>query len=825
MGVKPASEGLPAPAPVAPDLQAVRQSVRSMRRARWIGIVFCLIQFALYKAPAGIQVPFPRLPLAVGVAACVLLVNILAVVAERRFSAQGLRWFRACALVADTTIIMGVTWLFGFDHTSALWALLIIPVLEGAVTAQLRGALWTWVGVTVGYALRDLAMEEIYGVPFEIDSVTYRMGIVLIVAWTAGALARSLTHQAGAHHDAQLESEQRARLLHGVAQTSRALLADQYGDAENVWEAIVDSAIAIGFDGASISLFAPDRATYRVMCSRGLPERYGADPLPAETGLAGMVISRDDTVTITDYGRLAQKTPELRDLQFGAAIGAAVRGSDGSVHAVLVAAYSQVGVITPSETEFIELLAAHAGTALANVERQVEKDEYEARLVELAYHDPLTRLPNRELFLDRLITAIDRSAATRADVAVLFCDLDRFKGVNDNLGHDAGDQLLSIVAARLASALRPGDIVARFGGDEFTVLVEDVTDVAHVVDLGNRLQAAVEPALMIGGREIFPSLSIGIAVSKAGDVAATDLLRDADVAMYRAKERGRHRVEVFHPDLSLGALRRFELEAELRHALEHEEFTLHYQPIMSLLDDTIVSVEALVRWSHPRRGFLSPAEFIPLAEESGLIVALGRWVLREACRQVSRWNAMAGTQPLAVAVNLSVKQLQQADLAAEVEAILLHTGLDPRRLVLEVTESSMVTDFTTVATQMSAISALGVRFALDDFGRGFTSLSYLKSLPINVLKVDRCFIDGLEHDTDNQAIVRSVAQLAHDLGMEVTAEGIETPAQLAQVTALSCDYGQGYLLHRPAPATDIEALRSLRGDVALPVVVPVQTPL
>ncbi len=443
-----------------------------------------------------------------------------------------------------------------------------------------------------------------------------------------------------------------------------------------------------------------------------------------------------------------------------------------------------------------------------------------ARLAHQALHDPLTGLPNRTLLAEHLQAALARATRRQEPVVLLYLDLDDFKVVNDSLGHRAGDQLLLAVARRLRECLRPGDTTARLGGDEFTVLLADLTSTHEAIEVAERLRERLRAPFALDGHRIVVDASIGIADSASGGATAEELLRSADLAMYEAKRQGKAGHQVFASAMDQRARRRLELEADLRAALDHQEFQLYYQPILDLDTGVIFQLEALVRWQHPRRGLLLPAEFISLAEDTGLIVPLGAWILAEACRQAAVWQGRHHRRPLGVSVNLSARQLRQPDLAAQVAQTLAETGLDPGRLRVEITESSMVQDPEVAIATLRALRKLGVHLAVDDFGTGFATLSSLKQLPVDGLKIDRSFVDGLGRDAQDTAIVHAVIAFAKMLGLYVTAEGIETAEQLEQLRALGCEHGQGYYFAKPLPATGVEALLGATTTVRRPAPAP-----
>ena len=437
----------------------------------------------------------------------------------------------------------------------------------------------------------------------------------------------------------------------------------------------------------------------------------------------------------------------------------------------------------------------------------IERKRYEARLAYQAQHDPLTDLPNRTLFLEFLQLALARTRRRHDTFAVLFFDLDRFKVVNDSLGHDAGDELLVALARRLRGVVRPGDTVARFGGDEFTVLCDDLPLASardYATDVAERLLQTIRRPFLLDGEEQFLSASIGIALAGPGTERPEGLLRDADAAMYRAKERGKDRWELFDELMRATARERHETENALHRALERNELRVHYQPVVSLHDRSCIGAEALVRWAHPDRGLLAPAQFIDLAEETGLILPAGRWVIEEACRRSREWRMEHGPG-FVVSVNLSSRQLSNPDLVEHVRSALDDTGADAAGLCFEITENVLMDDAEATMGAITALKRLGVGLSIDDFGTGYSSLGYLKRFPVGAVKVDRSFIDGLGSDPEDSAIVAAVIGLGHALGLTVIAEGVETDRQLAELAVLGCDAAQGYLFARPGPGADVAA--------------------
>ncbi|MBV9384873.1 MAG: EAL domain-containing protein [Chroococcidiopsidaceae cyanobacterium CP_BM_ER_R8_30] len=436
-----------------------------------------------------------------------------------------------------------------------------------------------------------------------------------------------------------------------------------------------------------------------------------------------------------------------------------------------------------------------------------ESKQAEEALVRSAFYDTLTGLPNRALFMDRLKQAVEQAKRRENYLfAVLFLDLDRFKVINDSLGHLLGDQLLITIAARFKACLRPTDTVARLGGDEFTILLEAIEDVSDAIRVANRVQEQLTLPFALDGQEVFTSASIGIALSITTYTQAEDVLRDADIAMYRAKNQGSARYEIFNPDMHTRAVALLQLETDLRLALERQEFRLQYQPIVSLSTGKIIGFEALVRWQHPQ-GLILPNDFIPVAEETGLILRICQWIISTACRQMRQWQLQLSTTPLlTISLNLSAKQFTQLDLIDQINQTLQETGLDASSLRLELTEGAIVDGTAPADTTLSQLRELGVQLSIDDFGTGYSSLGRLYRFPINGLKIDQSFVSQIGTDEVSTEIVEAIVTLAHKLGVDVTAEGVETAEQLAQLRALECEYGQGYFFSRPLDSGAAEAL-------------------
>ncbi len=459
----------------------------------------------------------------------------------------------------------------------------------------------------------------------------------------------------------------------------------------------------------------------------------------------------------------------------------------------------------------VSLVCNAEGTPLFSIcmmQDITEQRQSEAKLLRAALHDTLTGLPNRTFLMERLQEAVTLTQHdSQAQFAVLFLDLDRFKIVNDSIGHLAGDRLLVEIAQRISACVRAEDTVARLGGDEFAILLTDIGSIQDAIDVADRIQQTLKTPFNLGSQEVFSSVSIGIASSMSGYEQPEHLLRDADNAMYRAKAQGKARCVVFDTHMHDRALQLLRLENDLRRAIERQEFLVYYQPIVSLDMGRIAGFEALVRWRHPERGMVSPADFVPIAEETGLILPLGYWVLRESCRQIRAWQeAFPQYPPLFISVNLSGRQFTQPGLVECIEQVLSETGLEGGSLRLEITESVLIENADMVTKLLERLRSQRIHLCIDDFGTGYSSLSYLHRFPVNVLKIDRSFINKMGAEDENSEIVRTIVSLAHNLGVDVTAEGVETEAQLVKLWALQCEYAQGHFFSAALSHEAAEAL-------------------
>ncbi len=474
---------------------------------------------------------------------------------------------------------------------------------------------------------------------------------------------------------------------------------------------------------------------------------------------------------------------------------------------------------TPEFAELLQRLVDNVSFALENFDRADEKTKADERIEYLASHDSLTNLPNREMFNGMLRRAIDAAARYQRQFALLFIDLDRFKVINDSLGHDAGDMLLVEIGGRLRRALRSSDVVARLGGDEFVVILEETAERHEVERIAGELLSVLSQPLQLSGHECHTTASIGIAMYPSDGTDMQTLTKNADMAMYLAKEDGKNGFRFFTKEFKTQSIERLTLESALRRALERDQFSLHYQPKIDMASGQITGVEALLRWNHPDLGTVSPVQFIPLAEETGLIVPIGRWVLKEACAQNMAWQRR-GLRPVTMAVNLSPRQFADAHLLQDVDEALVASGMSPVLLQLEVTESMVMRNVSRAIKVLDAIQSRGIRLAIDDFGTGYSSMSLMKQFPIDTIKIDRSFVRDLPIDSEDQAIAQAIISMGKALGMTVIAEGVETVEQETFLRNHACDEMQGFLFSKPLPAKQMADLLRAEPRLASPPLQP-----
>jgi diguanylate cyclase (GGDEF)-like protein/PAS domain S-box-containing protein len=607
----------------------------------------------------------------------------------------------------------------------------------------------------------------------------------------------------------EVELKRRAAQQAAVARLGEHAL-EGAATTELMEEAVELAVELLDVDLGGVAELAAAGHGFTLRCGFGWPqEAVGTQIAAAGTeSQAGFTIMTGSPVIVTDWAseRRFEQSLALSSMDTRSGMSVVIEGRSGPF-GILGVQSMRPREYASGDVDFLQSLANVLADAL---DRQSTEDDIRHR----ALHDPLTGLPNRVLFGDRLDQAFERLHRRPALAAILFLDLDQFKLVNDGLGHQLGDQLLAGVALRLRQAVRTADTVARFGGDEFGLLLEDVAGEHDAIATAERIAALFAKPFLIAEREHFITASIGIVFAEGGEDSG-DLIRDADAAMYRAKERGRARYEVFDAEMRERAITRLQVESDLRHALGRDELRLAYQPIVSLATEAPVGVEALLRWEHPQRGLVPPYEFISVAEENGLIERIGDWVLESACRQAAAWyRQRPDAAPLGISVNISGKQLAGQRLPQVVSRLLAETKLDPACLHLEITESVMVGDAETLTETLQALKRIGVRLVLDDFGTGYSSFGYLTRLPLDALKVDRSYIDGLGSDARDTAITQAIIAMSNALSLEAIGEGVETEVHAAELRRLGCKLAQGFYFARPAPAETITAM--LREAMPLP---------
>jgi diguanylate cyclase (GGDEF)-like protein len=635
---------------------------------------------------------------------------------------------------------------------------------------------------------------------FTIDEASLLRGMARVLELTVARLYTLDAERRRAAENVRLLAalRERHRLLEELSKIQRAIARQE--PFQSILDAITGGAQELlGDDAAGLRLRDPDEPGMTILhAARGLAQDLARQVWRArvdECGAAGQAMIRDELVVMEEYPADPFAAPELAGGIVRSAMAAPVHDNGMVVGGLAVGSYSPRRY-SDQDRETLRVFADHV--SLAVTDHKTREKMFEA------HHDPLTGLASRALFLERLDHGLARAARQRNRTAVLFIDLDRFKTVNDSLGHAGGDALLIEVAIRLRSCLRLTDTAARFGGDEFAVALFDLT-ADEAARIARRILTLLQDPFLVLGKEVFVDASIGVSVDTDGASSGEDLIRTADLAMYQAKRNGKGRCETFVPAMQDHVTRTLDLDADLRRAVERDEFALYYQPILGLDDGRIAAVEALIRWRHPERGIVPPGQFVPLAEETGLIVPIGSWVLREACRQAGAWNATrAADAQLTVNVNLSARQLQLPDLPAQVARALADGGLDPACLVLEITESLLLHDTDVMIERFRQLKQLGVRLALDDFGTGYSALAYLRRFPIDLIKIDKSFVAEMSGGREASTLARAIVQLGRTLGLVIIAEGIETPDQLAQLRDAGCELGQGYYFAKPLDQTEFE---------------------
>jgi diguanylate cyclase (GGDEF)-like protein len=708
--------------------------------------------------------------------------------------------YRELNLIAFSLFVIGgvavVTTLDGgADSPAAI--LFVLPILFVALSSPLRvtltvGAAGIAAFLAVGFHAGDAHAYTIFGA-FGLLCAT---GISGFEARNQDRRREEYAGTAEALRASEEISRLQARQQQEVARFGQRALSGEDID-ELLREGLRVVTRVLTVDIAAVIKVVPEEQSLKIVATEPHEGDIEGTSLPAGTGSqAGYTLATGTPVIVRDWDAETrfEQSAQLRSRRMGSGLTVMIRAANRSFGVLGIQCLDKRDYGT-QDVNFMQAIANVIGNAIERREEE-ERTRYEA------LHDPLTGLPNRNLFLDRLGRAIAQAERRRSSIAVLFLDLDQFKLVNDSLGHAAGDELLSSVAPRLEQGLRPSDTIARFGGDEFAVLAEVQTE-RDAIRVAERIKTALARPFKLRQREHFVSASMGISIGR-GENAPEAMIRDADAALYRAKEKGRGGYEIFDSAMRARAVEHMRIENDLRRALDRGELELHYQPIIGLRDGSIVAMEALLRWRHPEYGLTSPTSFIPVAEESQLIVPVGRWVIEEACSKVAEWQSMRpDAAPVRVAVNVSGSQIGDPQLLTTVQAAIESSGIDPATLSLELTESVLFEESGVSERIMRSLRAVGVRLVLDDFGSGFSSLGYLKRFPLDGIKLDRSFIENVADGLTDAQIVRAVVEMARALGLEIVAEGVETADQLAAVRSLGCHQAQGFYFMPPLPAEEV----------------------
>ncbi len=779
--------------------QKIRSRLDSIGVGIWLSVIVCLggAAYALLTWSG----PNRGLILAITMIGLLSVPLILALPGERIARSRYSELFFAGWSLADILLIGTIAGLDGGSN-SPYMLLLVLPFLFAALSYPPRTI--AIVGLADLTAFSVLAFSVGGGLPLAGFGLFAMVCVGLMGAWEARNLARqrnALSETAAARTRSEEISRRLTRQQTAVARFGQLALEGMDIDTLTQ-EATVLMDRVLDIDISAVLKLLPDGKELLLLSAIGVPEdEVGTARVPTgRESQSGYALATGLPIVVDDW-RTENRFQESR-LQAEAGMRSAatvlIKGK-GDPYGILGAASRKVRTFNQEDASFMQAIA----NVLANA---IERRRTEEQTQHEALHDPLTGLPNRNLFLDRLQHALSTAARRETSIAVLFLDLDQFKIVNDSLGHAAGDELLAAVAPRIEQALRPGDTVARFGGDEFAVLAEDIGNERGATRIAERIAEVLSRPFILRGREHFVSASVGIAIG-AGNEAPEAVIRDADSALYRAKDRGRGGYEIFDEVMRSRVIEHMQIENDLRRAIQREELELHYQPVIKLGDGSIVALEALLRWNHPDRGLVGPLGFIPVAEESRLIVPIGRWVIEQACRQAAAWQELnPDSAPVSVAVNLSARQIADPDLLSHIEGSVRANRIDPSTLWLELTETTLLDDTAFVERTLESLKGLGVRLVLDDFGVGFSSLGYLKRLPLSMIKLDRTFVENLTEGSHDAAIVRAVNEMADTIGIGVVAEGLETDEQVRMARALGCGFAQGFHFSRPVPVAQVEGL-------------------
>lgn len=771
---------------------------RNMRTAAAIMVIPLLLTFD--PQAAGYSLPVSNLFSAIGLSSILLGINLLSRLRPRLNSDRERLALSLMTLIADAAMTAVFALLLGHSNAEMAWFLLFIPVLEAGMRFGLLGSLLGWFFiVSIGMAV-DFLTESDIGFFHDLPATFQRMGIVLLVAIPGIHLAQRLLLDIRAERLVTEEARQRSNLLETVAQSSQRVGRLDAGMVEEV----LNSALLLGLDVADVCVKSSDGrwnidASRRTEVDINLPDPNGPSNNICATPGTGEPAA---VYQVGDDGRVDSL---LRREGLGSMV-VSTLGADGIAFVILRGGTRQGRPMTKTISDCVELLAGNATIALQNKRLVGELRAMQGRLHHQAFHDELTGLPNRTSFIDELERRLRQGREEHSHCGVAFVDLDRFKPVNDSLGHDAGNELLVAVGRRLQSAVGPADMVARFGGDEFVVLLDRVDhddSSGEAAEVADAVCRAISSPFNVSGHEANISCSVGVAITSGATADAAEIVRRADLAMYRAKSAGKARWVRYQADLDEEVVSRIKLENDLRRAISDQELSLEYQAIVSMRNGSIIGAESLLRWVHPEFGPQNPEHLVPIAEDSGQILELGGYIMTAACERAAMWQKHAPNSYPVMAMNVSPRQLFHVDFFDMFDDLLGRSGVDPRGLILEITEN-LVGHGDDCEDLLAQVRSRGVRVAMDDFGQGQTSLRYLRRFPLDLLKIDKTFVQQGDTNREDKAILQSIIRLGHDLGLVVIAEGVETRSQLQLLRELDCDLVQGYLLHRPSSAADLE---------------------
>ena len=780
-----------------------------LRAMRLVATALLLPYILRYRpGPDAVDLPFDTWISAVFLCGTLALMNGLSLVAQKVPSGRIRLAISVSAVIVDSVVVLLVISILSVLDPNLAWFVFIIPVLEAGMRFGVRPAVFTWFGLfgaNVGASIWNDNLGSLFD---HLDLVMQRLGIVLLVAIPTIYLSQKLLLDIRIERRATGEATTRSRLLETVAQSSQRVTRLDAGMVDELLESVSQ----LGFDVVDVCVLGV-RGQWRIEATRQRePGITLPDPAKPEGGLVNL---GHDTVVV--HGTLGPDVENaLRRQGLSSLIACPLGGRDDAT-VVLRCGHKLGTQLTSTQVECVELIAGNATIALHNKRLVGELRAMQQRLHHQAYHDALTGLSNRMYFTEQLDQAFNSTRGSGTECAVMFIDLDRFKPVNDSLGHDVGNELLINVARRLMGAVRQDDLVARMGGDEFVVLLRDVYGSTHdndIAEIADRVCQAISDPFIVSANEIVISCSVGIAISgpEVGD--STELVRRADLAMYRAKGLGKARWERYRADIDEEGLSKIRIETDLRRAVTNNQVGVGFQGILSVRTGQLIGAETLLRWEHPTQGVISPEILVPIAEDSGLILELGRRILERACLQAADWQQRFPEQPPMIAVNVSPVQLFHPRFFETLDSVLERTGVDPTWIIAEITEN-IVSIGTDSGQKLRDLKARGVRLALDDFGKGQTSLAYLHEFPIDILKVEKTFVQNAGVDRANNAILESIIRLAHELGLVVIAEGVETKAHLQRLRELDCDLAQGYWLHRPGhPAELTRRIKEQRSRLA-----------